>query len=55
MHYANNGQRSPFNDTKARLYCPEIYDYFYKDTNISFCFRKDSPLTLSEILNNSIE
>ena len=32
------GVRSSWNDEKARLLCPELYDLFGKDKHISFCF-----------------
>lgn len=51
-HNANNGQRSPFNDDKAKRFCPDVYKEYYKDTNISFCFRETNALSLDEIRNN---
>lgn len=32
------GKRSIYNDNKARLLRPSLYDYFYKDDTISFVF-----------------
>ena len=46
----NNGQRSPFNEDKAKRYCPDIYEHFKSDTNISFCFHEGKPSSLKEIL-----
>lgn len=53
IHNANKGQRRPCNTDKARRYAPEIYNYFKNDTNISFCFHKEEPSTLVEILKRS--
>lgn len=51
-HNANHGQRSVVNSEKARLLCPDVYYSFYKDSNISFCFRETNPLSLQEIRRN---
>lgn len=51
-HNANNGQRSPFNDDKAKSFCPDVYEEYRLDTNISFCFRETNALSLDEIRNN---
>lgn len=37
------GVRSSWNDEKARLLCPELYDLFGKDKHISFCFCVEPP------------
>lgn len=51
-HNPNNGQRSPFNNDKAKRICPDVYEEFYKDNNISFCFRNEKPLSLNVIRRN---
>ena len=51
-HNANNGQRTPFNDNKARRLCPDVYEEYCADNNISFCFRESNALSLSEIRTN---
>ena len=35
------GQRSPFNDNKARILRPKLYEVFKSDSSISFCFSDD--------------
>ena len=51
-HNPNNGQRSPFNNDKAKRLCIDVYNEYCTDTNISFCFRENHPLTLEEIRIN---
>lgn len=51
------GQRSVYNDNKARLRCPQsLYDYFKNDWNISFCFSSDiaAERTEKEIIDSYV-
>ena len=46
------GNRSEYNNDKAAFRYPEIYSYFEKDTDYSFCFtnKKEKEVTLEELL-----
>lgn len=37
----NGGQRSEFNADKTKLLRPTLFNYFYNDTSISFCYYSD--------------
>lgn len=46
--------RSPFNEDKTKLLCPQLFTYFENDTTVSFCYTEDieKEKTVSEILRN---